>query len=835
MEFLTYTPLLCLLAAIPLLVAGYRRSLVDRPRVLMRASWLCRLVAVVLLVLALCRPFVGHLEDRLHVVFLLDVSESVEPAEMRRGLEEIRRATAQLRPSDGSSLFLFAKGLRPATLDDAGRFITACEQGRGEAGFRSATDLAGALSTARLALPANMGRRIVVLGDGVSESPVSGIAARLAAEQTDLRFARLKSLARPEAAVVAIESGASVAFEGEVVRFNIRLVSNTKMPAKLRLTHRGVVMAEQDVMLAANTETLCHMDQRMLAGGDTVWEAEIIPQDDWFAANNRASVTLPVRGKPRVLVLHGQPTLMRPAERLLRQQDIELETRGVRGLPDTFEAILAFDAIILADVPATALTPRQMGWLKRYVTDFGGGLVMLGSENSFGLGGYYKTPVEDVLPLVSRFEKDKEKPSLAMVLLIDKSGSMTGNPVALARQAARSAAELLGGQDQIAVIGFDHQPQLVCDLTPAANRAAVAAAIDSLEAGGGTDLQPALVQARDILRGASARLKHVIALTDGQTPPSNLVELAREMADSGMTVSTVAMGGNAAAGLLEQMAAAGGGRFYQTDAPENVPQIFTRETMQASRSAIKEDLYGAVTVTEHPLLAGFERAEFPPVLGYVMAQPKPTAQVLLATETGDPLLAIARFGLGTGVAFTADLTERWSGEWLAWQGCGRFWAQVLRAVLRKEDALGIESRLREDRGRLIMDVTRSDEAGRPIAGVAWNANALDDAGQQHSVACEETGVGKYRFTVPVLGSPQLTIRLHDPADGKVKTLRWNHSYPAEYQLAATAEQTLIDAPAFNATRIREGIRPVRSRTSALPWFGLAAIACLLLGGVLRRI
>jgi hypothetical protein len=257
--------------------------------------------------------------------------------------------------------------------------------------------------------------------------------------------------------------------------------------------------------------------------------------------------------------------------------------------------------------------------------------------------------------------------------------------------------------------------------------------------------------------------------------------------------------------------------------------------MQASRSAIKEDLYGAVTVTEHPLLAGFERAEFPPVLGYVMAQPKPTAQVLLATETGDPLLAISRFGLGTGVAFTADLTERWGGEWLAWQGCGRFWAQVLRAVLRKEDALGIESRLREDRGRLIIDVTRSDEAARPIAGVAWKASALDDAGQDHPVGCEETGVGKYRFTVPVLESPRLTIRLHDPADGKVKTLRWNRSYPAEYRLAANADQTLIDSPAFDAARIREGIQPVRSRTSALPWFGLAAIACVLLGGVLRRI
>ncbi|MCX6865721.1 MAG: VWA domain-containing protein, partial [Verrucomicrobia bacterium] len=621
----------------------------------------------------------------------------------------------------------------------------------------------------------------------------------------------------------------------EVVRFKIRLASNRAMPAKLRITHRGVVVAGQEVALAASGETLCHADIRMVTGGDTVWVAELIPQDDWFPANNRAAVTLPVRGKPRVLVLHDKPALMRPAERLLREQDIELESRGVRGLPDTFEAILAFDAILLADVPATALTNRQMEWLKRYVTDFGGGLIMLGSENSFGLGGYYKTPVEDVLPLIARFEKDKEKPSLAMVLLIDKSGSMTGTKVELARQAARGAAELLGGQDQIAVIGFDEQPQLVCDLTPAANRAAVAGAIDMLQAGGGTNLQPALVQARDILRAASARLKHVIALTDGQTDPANIVELAREMADSGITVSTVAMGRDAAGSLLEQMAVAGGGRFYQTDAPENVPQIFTRETMQASRSAIKEDLYGATPVTEHPLLAGFERTQFPPVLGYVMTQPRPTAQVLLATETGDPLLAIGRFGLGTGIAFTADLTERWGGEWLSWEGCGRFWAQTMRAALRKEDAVGIETRLREDSGRLLVEVTRRDEAGRLMGGVAWQASALDDAGDEHPVASEETGVGKYRFAVAVMESPSLTIRLHDPAAGKVKTLRWNRSYPAEYQLTAVTANPLVAATAFDPVRIRAGIPPVRIRTSALPWFSLAAIALVLAGGVLRRI
>jgi Ca-activated chloride channel family protein len=323
----------------------------------------------------------------------------------------------------------------------------------------------------------------------------------------------------------------------------------------------------------------------------------------------------------------------------------------------------------------------------------------------------------------------------------------------------------------------DHQPQLIIDLTPAANRAQIAAAIDSIAEAGGTDLQPAMVQARDILRGANAKLKHVIALTDGQTEESNLIELSREMADSGMTISTVAMGSSAAGQLLEAMANAGRGRYYQTDAPENVPQIFTRETMQASRSAIKEDLYEPASVIEHPIMAGFENAAFPPVLGYVMARPKPTAQVLLAVESGDPLLAIGKFGLGSGVAFTGDLTERWSSEWLAWQGCGKFWAQVFRGVLRKEEAVGIETLAHHQSNQWKINVRATDDAGRPLAAVPWVGHALDDNGTEHALQIEESGIGRYRVRVNTGGASRLTLRLHDPKRGKVKTLRWERSYP----------------------------------------------------------
>ena len=108
----------------------------------------------------------------------------------------------------------------------------------------------------------------------------------------------------------------------------------------------------------------------------------------------------------------------------------------------------------------------------------------------------------------------------------------------------------------------------------------------------------------------------------------------------GPSVSTVALGEDADRQLLSSIAEAGHGRFYETNDPSNVPQIFTKETMEATKSAIKEDLYGTVQVGDHPILAGYHGSDLPFTLGYVMTEAKPTAQLLLAVETGDPLLAV---------------------------------------------------------------------------------------------------------------------------------------------------------------------------------------------------
>lgn len=833
-EFLTLQPLWILLG-IPLLFWIFLKSLIDRPPLLKWSGFLTRVLAIVVLILALCRPYWTHKSEDLHVVFLLDGSESINASELREAYSQIKATTKTLEPNDSWDTFLFARDLRKTSQESLEEFIKECEAGRSDAEFRSESNLSKALSEARLSFPANKARRIIVFTDAIPSEPIEHIAALLNEEQTDLRWQQLPGRSEPEASVVSIESNVPLAFQGEITRLHIELASNTDMKGNLRILHRGIVVAQKPVELFADIPTKESVDVEMVSSGDSVWKAELVAEKDHFPINNHAFTTIPVRGKPRILVVHQKSEQLRSASRALQKQGLKLDLRGARGLPDSLRDMLAFDAIALADVPATDLRPEQMRWLRDYVTKFGGGLFMFGSENSYGLGGYYKTPVEEVLPLVSRFEKEKEKPSLAMVLVIDKSGSMSGEPIVMARQAALATSELLSGRDQIAVLGFDSNPQLICSLTYASNQGAIASAIESLDASGGTDLQPAMVQAREILESSNAKIKHVIAMTDGQTSPSNLVELSQEMADQGITVSTVALGSGAAGALLSDMATNGRGRYYEAAEAQEVPQIFTRETMQASRSAIKEDLYASAPVTEHPMMSGYESVEFPFILGYVMTRAKPTAQVLMAVESGDPLLAVGRFGLGFGVAFTADLTERWGGEWLAWEGFGSFWAQVFRGALKKEDAIGLATRESFQNDHWVIDLTRKDIAGRPVNAIEWDAEVFDQNGDSKPVKIIETGVGRYQARIPLLNKERLTMRLSDPIHQKSKTLQWSRSYPAEYRLKNSPDPTLSKTPQFTASNIRENLLPVHIRTSALPFFGFTALALLFSSVVLRRI
>ncbi len=168
----------------------------------------------------------------------------------------------------------------------------------------------------------------------------------------------------------------------------------------------------------------------------------------------------------------------------------------------------------------------------------------------------------------------------ALVLVLDRSGSMQGPKLEAVKEAATAAVEALDGNDQVSIVMFDSEATVLVPLQPSANRQQISAEIARVTAGGGTRMLGALRSAHDILIGAKAEVKHVILFSDGEAATEGLVELARQMRQQKITISTIGVAG-ADEHLLELLSTEGGGRTYRIDDLAQLPPAFVNETRLA--------------------------------------------------------------------------------------------------------------------------------------------------------------------------------------------------------------------------------------------------------------
>ncbi|HTK77907.1 MAG TPA: FixH family protein, partial [Gemmataceae bacterium] len=533
----------------------------------------------------------------------------------------------------------------------------------------------------------------------------------------------------------------------------------------------------------------------------------------------------------------------------MEQEEIQVDVRPPQGMPDGLADLQNYELVILSNVPATALTQRQMEVARTYVQDLGGGLIMLGGDQSFGLGGYYKTTLEEILPVRSDFEKEKEKPSLAMVLVIDKSGSMGGTKMELAKDAAKGAVELLGPNDKVGVIAFEGETYWVCDVQPAGNKSYIMDKISSIEAGGGTVMAPAMEAAFEALRDTVAKLKHVIILTDGISSPGPFEEISQNMANARITCSTVGIssgGEEVDEKLLKEIATIANGRYYFTDDPASVPQIFAKETVTASKSAINEQPFLPQVLRPTQVLSEISFADAPFLLGYVTTRPKPTCEFILATEKGDPLLAWWRYGLGMTVAFTSDAKSRWAAEWLSWPGFSKFWAQVVRHAMRKSETKGVSVQVEQKDRQATVTLDAVDPRGRFLNKAETEMTVIDPSLGNKKLTMEQTAPGRYvaTFDTPAAGAYHVEMSqklngqpLHQQSRGLVV------GYAEELRLKPTNEDLLravsrLSGGMYNPTpeQVFQAPEKIAQRTTPLwPYLVVAAALMFLADVALRRI
>ena len=434
-----------------------------------------------------------------------------------------------------------------------------------------------------------------------------------------------------------------------------------------------------------------------------------------------------------------------------------------------------------------------------------------------------------------------------MVLAIDKSGSMGGDKIEMAKSAARSAVELLGKRDYIGVVAFDGDSFVISEMQSARGKGKISDEIAQIDAGGGTSMYPAMELANEMLAATSAKLKHCIVLTDGISSPGDFEGLTQTMVSAKMTVSTVAVGEGADIELLESIAQVGKGRHYFTTDPSQVPQIFAKETVTASKSAIDEQPFLPQVIRATHALADIDMESAPFLLGYVMTRPKPTCEVILSTEKGDPLLAWWRYGLGMTAAFTSDAKSRWSAEWMTWEGFGKFWTQVIRHTMRKSDARGIIVDVQRNGKQTTLNVDAVDELGQFLNSADVELTLINPNLKRESFQLEQTAPGRYHteFETDASGAWHMEIALKKNDQVIYRQSRGlTVGYSDELRIRPANEGLLRSIAETSGGAYLSDLSELASATDAAPvtrpfplwpWLVTVALVLLALDVALRRI
>lgn len=782
-----------------------------------------RLLLALLLILGLAGLEVRQASNTLSVVFLVDSSDSmtvpmqvgeIETTPRQLALEYVRRALREMGPDDKAGIILFGgdavveRALSTSQqLETPTSVVTSLQ-----------TDIAGAIRLGLALLPTDTARRLVILSDGLETSGDALEAARLAAATgTQIVVVPFSVSGGAEALITSVKAPTRLR-QGEQFALEVEIDSTINQRVGVRVLAGADVAYEGQLELQRGSNAFS-LPLKAGAPGFSAYRVQIIPasQADTFYQNNELAAFSQIEGPARLLLVTnpnprdgvaGYEELLRA----LQSAGLQVEVVEPGGLPSELPALAEYASVILVDVPARQLSQRQMTALETYVRDLGGGLVAVGGPTSFGVGGYFKTPLERALPVEMEIKDEKRRARLTLVFIIDKSGSMSEvsggvQKMELAKEAAARSIELLSPTDKVGVIAFDDSAAWVVPITPLDDPSAVVNQIGAIRADGGTDIMAGVRLASQSLPQDDSSVKHIILLTDGIADPAGIPELVRKMnQEDGITLSSVAVGQGADVSLLAELAREGGGLYHFTDDPSTIPSIFAEEVTLATRSYIIEQEFFPRQVGPSPILQGIESA--PRLLGYVGATAKSAAQVVLVNpdspdpQNPDPILAAWQYGLGKSVAWTSDATGRWAQSWVGWEQFARFWAQAVRYTVGEGAQSATDVRIRRQGETAIITLDAKSEQGAFLNGLNVQANVIGPDGTTQVLTLTQSAPGRYIGSFSPTTEGAYLIRVSGSQAGASsdagsigQTAGWVLSYSPEYQIALPADESQnLDPP-----------------------------------------
>lgn len=685
---MTLTDPFWLVLAIPLVMAFWLWPLPSR---LMTAL---RCVATASLLLALCGLCVRMSVRSGVVVVVADRSLSMPVESEAQQKEAAAIVHASMRSGDRLAVVSFGEIAAVEQSPQSGKF----------AGFtaqvgREASNLADAIDLALAMIDRDDSGRILLMSDGqwtgrdIASSAASAAALGVAIDH--------RAVDRAKAGDLAIErlDGPDSVRPGESYMLTAWINSPLGQTVAYELQRGSTIIARGKQAVPSGTSRLLFRDTAQEHG---VCEYSLRVQSegaDPVPENNRARLLVGVLGARPVLCV--SPTGKSGLPSLLARGGVMLQSRPVSQCRWLLEELAGYSAVVLENTPATLVGRTGMENLAAWVAKSGGGLLLTGGRDSFGPGGYYKSPLEPIIPVSMELRREHRKLSLAMVVALDRSGSMA-IPVPggrakmdLANLATAEVLELLTPMDQFGCLAVDSSVHEIVPFSQVNAKDEMRGRILRINSqGGGIFIYEALKAAARMIASADAGAKHIILFADAadSEEPGDYKTLVQQCVKAGISISVVGLGTEADcdAGLLKDIAKRGGGQCMFTNIAEELPRLFAQDTLVAARSAFLDSpvavrpIAGLMALTRQPL------GDFPNIGGYNLCYVRPKANLAIVSqdEYQAPIVASWQAGLGRVLCYTAEADGKYTGPIAKWKNVGDFFTSLARWTAGKDQGLG---------------------------------------------------------------------------------------------------------------------------------------------------
>ncbi|MGJ8672866.1 VWA domain-containing protein [Rubritalea sp.] len=536
--------------------------------------------------------------------------------------------------------------------------------------------------------------RILVFSDGYSTEPLDNLGGKLNSLGVPVDYRLVSEEVEGDYRVSHIELPSRVQVrEPFVLGVTVKGSDDGEVP--LRVYKNGIQISGQDTVIrVVNGVGKSEFSTRITDSGAYEFSVKILPESDTHLGNNTAEKWVEVVGGPRVILVSKYQN--DPMAEALRAQGINVQLVD-DPLSLKVGMLTGSQAVVINNVPAYEIPSDFLLGLDFYVRDQGGGLMMVGGKHSFGSGGYFKSPIDELLPISMELKEDHRKLSVAMAIVLDRSGSMAavagvagmGTKMDLANSGTEDAIKLLGDLDSVAVYAVDSKShEIVRQQQIAGHKEQMIRRVRRIQSmGGGIYVYTGMKDAWDALKKSPIATKHMILFADAADAeePGDYKDLIAEMNTQNATISVIGLGTrrDVDAAFLSDIAKRGKGRAFFTQKAAEIPKLFAQETVTLARSAFVTDVTGSKATGFWADISPKPFQWLKQVDAYNLSYARNDATVSLVTEDEylAPLVAHSRRGIGRTMAVSFPLGGMHSNRIRDWDGYGDFIQTVTRWLM----------------------------------------------------------------------------------------------------------------------------------------------------------